>query len=183
MTCARKSGDLFCTHTDCWWPVLYIWNFLIAYFVHTSVHIDLFSVNTTSSWLSLYTSDVNSLLFSLFASHHVIDILWVRARTFGDLFCTRTFSWWPILYIRNFLMALSLHIPPNVEQFSVSDLFLWPILYLKNFWWFILYKYNWMLTYFLWVPPLHDANFKTTVWSCTSPRWVFNVRNILWLHV
>ena len=56
------------------------------------------------------------------------DILWLRARTSGDLFCTGTSSWWPVLYIRNFLMALPLHLTPNVDLFSISTNSSWPSL-------------------------------------------------------
>ena len=65
------------------------------------------------------------IYFSLVGSY--LHILWLRARTSGDLFCTYTFFWWPILYTRNFLMAYYEHIPPNAD-----------------------------LIYIKYVPPLHD---------------------------
>ena len=123
--------------------------FLGGLMLHVHVNLVTYSVNTTSSWLSLYTSDVNSLLFSLFASpwwayHHVIDILWLRALTSGDLFCTYLLSWWRILFIRNHSMAYSVHIPPCVDLFSISTTSSWPSLYTRNFYGLIcLFIYTW----------------------------------------
>ena len=55
--------------------------------------------------------------------------------------CTGTSSWWPILYIRNFLMALSLHITPNVDLFSISTTSPWPSFYTSDFLWPVLFIY------------------------------------------
>ena len=83
----RTSGDLFCTHTFSCWPILYIWNFLIAYFLHTPD--DLFSVSITTSWPSLYTSEFNSMIIYFY-----LVSLWLRDWYF---IVTCTYLWWPIL--------------------------------------------------------------------------------------
>ena len=62
------------------------------------------------------------IYFSLVGSY--LHILWLRARTSGELLCTYTFFWWPILYTRNFLMAYYVHIPPNADLNSMYHLFM-----------------------------------------------------------
>ena len=103
------------------WPILYIYILMVTYFLykenfnvlfckHTS---SFFMYFTTCSWPRLYTGDFHGL-FCLFSSPwwaYIERYLWLRARTS---------SWSPLLYIRNFLMALSLHIPPNVYLFFIS---------------------------------------------------------------
>ena len=96
--------------------VFYIYGTFIAYFLHTTPSVDLFSVSITSSWPSLYSRDVNSI-FWLFTSHwwayhYVIDFISLRTHTSGDLFYTNSLSWGFILYIKNYLMAYSVHTPP-----------------------------------------------------------------------
>ena len=88
--------DLFCTHTSSWWPILYIRNFLKAYSVHIPSHIWLFSKRHLYLWCFMSTCAP------------------------GDLFCTHTTSWWPILYTWWFFMVPSVHIPPHVDLNSVS---------------------------------------------------------------
>ena len=106
----RTYGDLFCTLTSSYWSILYICNFLIAYFLHTPF--DPFNVSITCSWPSLYTNDVNSLYTSpWWAYHYLIDIISLRTLTSGDIFCTNTLSSGSILYVRNYLMAYSVHRP------------------------------------------------------------------------
>ena len=86
-------------------------------------------------------------------------------------YCTH--HWWPILqtylifvrqvilYILRFLMAFSVHIPPNVDLISISPTSSWPCLYTRDFyglfciftspWWAYVYIfYVYMCTYLWW---------------------------------
>ena len=177
---------------------------MITYFLHIPTHVDLFSVNTTSSWLSLYTRDVSSL-FSLFSYP------W-----WAYFMATCTYLWWPILYTGNHLMTYSVHIPPYVDLFSISTTSSLPTLYTRNFyglylsiyfylvslclheWYFmttcerttddlfctltssyrpILYIWNFLIYYFLHKPPHVDLFFLNTISS-----WpVFYTSDLIWL--
>ena len=76
----RTSGDLFCTHTSTWWPILYKELFIGSFCTHTT-QVDLFSISTTCSWPSLYTCDFYGLLFSF------------------------TFPWWAYVYLRDIVQT------------------------------------------------------------------------------
>ena len=80
------------------WPILYIRNFLTAYSVHKTPHMDLFILCTTFSWLR--PEKFATVLFCIFTSPWwaYFYILWLPARLSGDVFCTHPTSWWPILY-------------------------------------------------------------------------------------
>ena len=83
---ARLSGDVFCTHTS-YGDVFCTKGFFKAYSVHTPSNVWLFSTRTTSSILFIFFS----------VSLRLYDVLWVHI-PLGDLLCTPTTSWWPILY-------------------------------------------------------------------------------------
>ena len=85
--------------------------------------LDLFSLSITSSWCCLYTTEFNGLfcyLLSLvrFSLHEMYFM--ATCTSYGDLFSTYTFSFWPIQYTRNFLMTFSVHIPTHIDLFSIS---------------------------------------------------------------
>ena len=85
--------------------------FLMAYSVHFPP-VDLYSTRTTSSWSNLYTSDFYGQFYLLLLGRIFFTyFLATCARTSGDLCCTHTSSWWPILFTRKFLKAYSL-LPP-----------------------------------------------------------------------
>ena len=174
-TCA--SGDLICKRPFSWWPILYSWIILKVLFC---THI---SPCLTYSLLVPHPLDlvctVVALLFSLFASpwwayHHVIDILWLRALTSGDLFCTYPLSWWLFLFKMSHSMAYSVYIPPCVYLFYISTTSSWPSLYTPNFYGLIcLFTSTWrayvyvsdilwlhadvpLVTYSVHLPPLID---------------------------
>ena len=75
-------------------------DFLTAYSVHIPPYVDLnfffyglFFIFTSPWWAYFYI---------------------YNARMSADLICTPTLSWWPILYICNFLKAYSVYILPHV---------------------------------------------------------------------
>ena len=128
LTRACSSVDLFCIYTSWWCRILYIRKILLYDSVNIPRHFLCILPHVDDLVYTLVIFMAYFVYFLLLGELILRDILWLRARTFGDLFCTRTSSWWPILYIRNFLMALSLHIPPNVDLFSVSTNTSWPCL-------------------------------------------------------
>ena len=95
ITCARSSGDLFCTYTSSLWPILH---FLTAYSVHTSVHVDIFSIST---YYLFYIS-----FYSLFCLFY---FFW-RAYIYLRYFMTCTYLWWTIMYTSLIFVTYSLHI-------------------------------------------------------------------------
>ena len=86
--------DYMCTYL--WLPILYTYLIMVTYFVHRELleclactHMyfpmfDLFFKNTTSSWHSLYTSEI------------------------VGVFCIFTSLWWDYLYMGDFFMHVSL---------------------------------------------------------------------------
>ena len=107
---------LLVTYTSWLWHILYIKKILMFYSVNIPPHF-LPHVHDLVCTLVIF---MVYFVFLLLDELILRDILWLRAHTSGDLFCTGTSSWWPILYIRNFLIALSLHLTPNVYLFSIS---------------------------------------------------------------
>ena len=105
-TWVPTSDDIFCGLTLSCWPILYMPKFLIAYFVHIN---PLNSIRTTSSWSDLYISDFYGQFYLLLLDRIFFTYFLAScAPTSGDLYCTHTSSWWPILYTRKFLKAYSL---------------------------------------------------------------------------
>ena len=126
LTCAYSFVDLFCTYTSWWGRILYIRKILMYDSVNIPPHFLCILSHVHYLVCTLVIFMAYFVYFLLLGELILRDILWRRARTSGDLFCTYTSSLWPILYIKNFLMALSLHIPPNVDLFSVSTNSSWP---------------------------------------------------------
>ena len=93
-------------------------------------------------------------------------------------YCTH--HWWPILqtylifvrqvilYILRFLMAFSVHIPPNVDLISISPTSSWPCLYTRDFyglfciftspWWAYVYIFYVCTPALSWWPILYKVN-------------------------
>ena len=99
----KESFDRLSGHTSPFWPKFYKYHHFMTKFVHLWL-----------LWPPLF------IYFSLVGSY--LHILWLRARTSGDLLCTYTFFWWPILYTNNFLTAYYAHIPPNADLNSMYHL-------------------------------------------------------------
>ena len=91
---ARTSGDLFCTHTSTGWPILYIWNFLMAFCIHTSPTP---RWSATTSWVRFNTIAFYGQ-FCIFTSSWWAFVIYIR-----------TFPWWPILYTCPPLVTFSIH--------------------------------------------------------------------------
>ena len=94
-------GDLFCTHTYALWPILYIRNCLMAYYVNILPHVDLNSVGTTYSWRSLYTSDYMAFFFLYL--FHLGGLIYTYIMT------TFTYLRWLNLYTYAILETYSVH--------------------------------------------------------------------------
>ena len=129
----RDFYGLFCIFTSPWWAYVYIFyvymctylwwhtaftcHLLLTYsvcmehsdcpFLHTPPQVDWFSISTTSSWPTLYTS----IFYDLFVHWLVVREIILSSDIYGYM-CTNL--WWPILYIRNFLMSYTLYIFPHV---------------------------------------------------------------------
>ena len=136
--CAPTSGDLFCTHTSSWWPILYIRMFLKAYSEYIPPHNDL---NTTSSYLVFYTGEYYGLLYIYYClvslylywwhglhvslviySIHIPSLDDIHGKVFEVLMCTHTspcltysltstISSWPSLDTCDFFALFSLFSP------------------------------------------------------------------------
>ena len=88
--------DFFCRHTSLCWL-----KYQPYYRVCTLL-------NFTSYFVYLLLLGEHIIRWMIFYGLHVHIVSYSMAtytRTSGDLFCIHTFSWWPILYIRIFLMS------------------------------------------------------------------------------
>ena len=162
------SDDLFCAHTLSCWPILYMNKFLMAYSVHIPpmltyffyvppIH-DLNPISTTSSWISLYTSNFYCLICSLsspwWANLYLRDILWPCARISADRFCRLTlYTYPPILTdfmyvppIHDFGQKIRLYTILYI-YFSLVGLYLHFLATCTSFWWYILYTYLHLVIY------------------------------------
>ena len=93
---ARTSGDLFCTHTSTRWLILYIWNFLMAFCINTFPHVE---VPPLHGFVYILLPFIACFVYLLLLNELFIWVIFKFGHSSGDLFCTRAFSWWPILYI------------------------------------------------------------------------------------
>ena len=85
---------------------------------------DLNSISTTYSWPSLSTRDFITSFVYLLLLGGLIFTYFMATCTSGDLLCTYTFFWWPILYTWNFLMDYYVHIPLNADLIRMYHLFM-----------------------------------------------------------
>ena len=130
-TSFRELYGLFCTFTSPWWatymsrcwPILYTYLILVTYSVHREF-LECLSCTHTLPCLtySPKVSHVHDLVWTLlnFMAYFVYLFLlgefiftYFIAKcvcTSCDLFCTHKFSFWPIIYTKNFLMAYSLQL-------------------------------------------------------------------------
>ena len=132
-----------------WWPILYIRN---NYSVHIPPCVDLFSISITSSWPSLYSRNFYGLyLFIYLVSFCLHEWYFMTTcwRITGDLFCTPSFSYRPILYIWKFLIDYVLHKPPHVDLFFLSTISSWPMFNTSDLIWPILLTYSSLVSLFL----------------------------------
>ena len=83
---ARLSGDVFCTHTS-YGDIFCKKGFLGLFCTHTFTCLTIF-----------YKDHLFNFVYLLLRGE--LQFMWCFMSTYtpGDLFCTRTFSWWPILY-------------------------------------------------------------------------------------
>ena len=129
-TCA--SGDLICTRTFSWWPILYSWIILKVLFC---THI---SPCLTYSLLVPHPLDLVCTLVSLWPILFIYFSL-VSLPIYYGYMCT--FVWWTILYtylllltyIGNILKAYSVHILSQVWPFSTNTTCSSPSFYTREF--------------------------------------------------
>ena len=121
LVCTLRNLTAYFAYFTSWWClILYIRKIFMYDSVNIPRHFLCILPHVHELVYTLVIFMAYFVYFLLLGELILRDILWLRARNFSDLFCTRTSSWWPILYIRNFLITFSLHIPPNVDLFSVS---------------------------------------------------------------
>ena len=129
-TCA--SGDLICTRTFSWWPILYSWSILKVLFC---THI---SQCLTYSLLVPHPLDLVFTLVSLWPILFIYFSL-VSLPIYYGYMCT--YLWWTILYtylllltyIGNILKAYSVHILSQVWPFSTNTTCSSPSFYTREF--------------------------------------------------
>ena len=133
--CVCPSGDLFCTHTSYWWPILYTGKFLNDSLVHiltspcltyspkvSHVHdLDWTLLNFMTYFVYLLL--LGELIFTYFIAKCVCSSC--------DLFCTRNFSFWFIVYTKKFFDRLFSTIVQSILYiyFSLSLAFIWVTFY------------------------------------------------------
>ena len=143
--------------TDLWWPVLFIHLhfmtysayeelFDVLYFIHISQCFMLKKKDKNSLWPCFSSSDFYGL-FCLFTSWLAkLNMEWYFmascAFTSGDLFCTHTSTWWPILYMRIIVTLW-------IIFFLFDELF---------FTYFMAYRFEDLFTYSVQLPPIYTYN-------------------------
>ena len=147
-SCAFTSGDLFCTHTSTWWPILYmriIVTLWIIFFYLTSFFFTYFMAYRSED---LFTYSVQLPPIYTFNPPFFTYFLWVPL--LHDLVCTHeTFmAYFVYLYllglIFTYFMGTSAH--TSCDLFCTHTSSWWPILYTRNF--LIAYSVN--------IPPYVD---------------------------
>ena len=135
-TCARTFGDLICTRTFTWSPILYSWIILKVLF---RTHI---SPCLTYSLLVPHPHDLVRTAVTLCPTLFIyfslvslpIHVVFYGAHN-GDLFCKHISSSWDNWFCTygGFRWLFSVHIPPNVNVIPISPTSSWPCLYTRHF--------------------------------------------------
>ena len=158
-------------YTYHWWPILYIWNKNMDYFLHKSPHYDPFLVNLplhfTATWMYLWWPILYTYLVRL--SYRVI---------FYGYLCT--YLWWPNLYTYLHLVTHSVQLDyfeglilytyfPLFDLFSISTTSSRPSLYSSHFmasFVYLLHLAEIIVTYFMssehWYPILYGNHLLVT---------------------
>ena len=111
----------FMTCTYLWFPILYAYLISVIYSSHIELFKFWFCVETSPCFTYfLQVLPINDLVCTLLIFRTYSFLSFCIQGIFYRLFCTDTFSWWTILYIRNCLMADYVHITPHVYVNFIS---------------------------------------------------------------
>ena len=97
-TYERTFGDLLCTHTFSWWPILYIKIFLISYSIYSS-----------RSFFFTVVTFMASFVYLLLGEFMFTSEIFYGYMCMSLSMATCTYPWWPILYTYLFLVIYSIY--------------------------------------------------------------------------